>query len=81
MFMKKIINEALPLVDPYGRIHRPQTHVFQKPPLTSFSLLTSLDILEKSIAQKGPDKPLPWIQNLVVQPTDAIPRVVNMIHN
>jgi hypothetical protein len=82
MFMEnKIIYEDLPFVDPYRRIHRPQTHVFQKPTLTSYSLLTSLDILEKPIAHKGPDKPLSWIQNPVVRPTHEIPRLVNMIHN
>jgi hypothetical protein len=50
--------------------------VFKKPPLTSFFLLTSLDILEKPIAHKGTDKPLSWIQNPVVRPTHEIPRLV-----
>jgi hypothetical protein len=81
MVMKKIIYENLPLIDPYGRIHRPQMPVFQKATLTSFSLLTSLDILEKAIAHKRPDKHLAWIQNPVVQHTHGIPRLVNMIHN
>jgi hypothetical protein len=73
MFMKKIIYVDLPFIDPYGHIHQPQTRVFQYAPLTSFSLLTSLEILEKPIAHKRPDKHLAWIQNLVVRPTHEIP--------
>jgi hypothetical protein len=58
----------------------PKRVCFQYAPLTSFSLLTSLDILEKPIAHKRTDKYLAWIQNLVVRPTHKIPRLVNMIH-
>jgi hypothetical protein len=48
---------------------------------SSLSFLTSIDILEKVIAHKGPYKPLSWIQNLRVGPTYKIPRLVHMIHN
>jgi hypothetical protein len=79
--MKNIIYKDLPFVDSYGHIHRPQACIEQQSPLTSFSFLTSLDILEKLIAHKGSAKPLSWIQNPGVRPTHEIPRLVNMIHN
>jgi hypothetical protein len=78
MFMKKIIYKDLPFVDPNRRIYQPQTCVFQKPPLTSISFLTSLGVLEKPIAHKGPDKLLSWIQNPGVRPIHEILRLVNM---
>jgi hypothetical protein len=81
VYEKTFIYKDLPFVDPYGHIHRPQTRVFEKTPLTSFSLLTSLDILEKPISHKGPDKPMSLIQNPVVRPTHEIPRLVNMTYN
>jgi hypothetical protein len=71
----------LPFVDPNKHIHQPQTSVFQERPLTYFSFLTSLDILEKPIAHKGHDKPMSLIQNLGVGPTHEILRLVNMIRN